>query len=217
MRSSSDVAALLANAEAILEAVEQSDIMQSSERREYPTFSSGEVQVGDVLGIGGFGIVSEVAAIKVQDSKTNTTSNSEPTNDATDPPPSASAVEQAVEEQDNESDDHHFDVITAKQKIAKRCRRFGQARYAIKRLDPQLSEMERTRGMIDMALEGSLHGVHAIAAWHCMTERCPQFSPLVFNSTIIFLLLSVKYLTVLWHPNIGKFELAAIRCNLCTA
>lgn len=178
MRPTTDVAELLANAAKMLSDVEESDIMKSSNRRKYPAFESPEVVMGEVLGVGGFGIVSEVAAIRIKEVATAARKNNDypesekDGNDTKDSKPNNGAAplsEQAVEEQDHENDEHHFDVETAKQKLAKRCRRFNKARYAIKRLDPSLSEKDRTRGMVDMALE-------------------------------------VKYLTVLWHPNIVKMR-----------
>jgi hypothetical protein len=64
-------------------------------------------------------------------------------------------------------DDSHYDVKDARFMMSKQVRRKGSARYAIKKLHSDLNDLERARGMIDMALE-------------------------------------VKYLSVLWHPNIGK-------------
>ena len=177
MRPETDATELLAKAAKILSDVEGSSIMKSSNRREYPAFESPEVVVGEVLGVGGFGIVYEVSAIQIKEVETATRKSKEyPENDSdgndtldNNASNGATPSEQAVEEQDHENDEHHFDVETAKQKLAKRCRRFNKARYAIKRLDPSLSEIDRIRGMIDMALE-------------------------------------VKYLTVLWHPNIVKMR-----------
>lgn len=181
MRPPAGVAQLLASAESILSDVEQSDIMKNTERREYPTFSSGDLKMGAVLGIGGFGIVSEVAAIEFQRHDENNkkekdaaataiADQEDSSNDNKYPVASAAPVEQALlVDQDHEHAEQHFDVETAKHKMAKECMRLGKARYAIKRLDPLLSDMERTRGMIDMALE-------------------------------------VKYLSVLWHPNIVKMR-----------
>lgn len=163
MRPPESVAGLLKNAEKILSDVEKAHVFTSLEQREYPTFDPSEVEIGDVLGVGGFGVVSEVSAIKVKVKPEEAVSG-----------PSAGVLpeegprhsDSQGEDADHDNDDH-YELNTAKEKMARRCIRYGQARYAIKKLDPMLSELDRTRGMIDMALE-------------------------------------VKYLTVLWHPNIGE-------------
>lgn len=68
------------------------------------------------------------------------------------------------------TDDSHYDIREARTVLSKQVRRGKTARYAIKLLHRDLNDLERTRGMIDMALE-------------------------------------VKYLSVLWHPNISTFDI----------
>lgn len=63
---------------------------------------------------------------------------------------------------EGEVDEGHYQVDTAKRLMSKRCFRRGHARYAIKRLDPNLSEVDRVRGMIDMAIEAKFLKV----LWH---------------------------------------------------
>jgi hypothetical protein len=65
-------------------------------------------------------------------------------------------------------DDEHYDVYTARKLMARMARRNGDARYAVKRLHRDLTDLERARGMIDLAIEA-------------------------------------KYLSVVWHPNIGPY------------
>ena len=59
------VAKLQAQAKGILEGVENAPFMTSNSKRKYPTFDHSEIDVGATLGVGGFGIVSEVTAIKI--------------------------------------------------------------------------------------------------------------------------------------------------------
>lgn len=158
MRPLDTVKKLLARAENAMEEVEKAHVMTSNNKREYPTFDAAEVKIGATLGVGGFGIVSEVASLNISVNKHETPGVFQQ---------EGAPSDSNEDDQDHDNDDH-YELDTAKEKMTRRCRRFGKARYAIKRLDPALSELERTRGMIDMALE-------------------------------------VKYLSVLWHPNIGEW------------
>jgi hypothetical protein len=56
----------------------------------------------------------------------------------------------------------HYDVREAKQVMAKRAIKGGRGRYAIKRLHNDLSELERARGMIDLAVEAK----YLSTVWH---------------------------------------------------
>lgn len=216
---------LLAQANHLLANVEESYIMQKEKTpRQYPTFSASEIVRGPLLGVGGFGIVWEVKDFKLKipkevelpapistlkgeetkkegenakteeedgenptqitdEEETSSTSETQPNEtqqQQQQPPPQ----EPSAEEDSNAcptdkimlaiaQDDSHYDVKSARYMMAKHARRKGSSRYAIKRLHSDLNDLERTRGMIDMALE-------------------------------------VKYLSVLWHPNIGTFKLPPV-------
>lgn len=140
IRPPDDVSKLLASAQKIIEDVDRAELTKSHEERQYPKFDHSEVDIGAVLGVGGFGVVSEVSAIHVHNHDDN--------------------IQQRIEQQKQNDDmeealreDNHYELDTAKQKMAHRCMRLGEARYAIKILDSQLNDLDRTRGMIDMALE----------------------------------------------------------------
>jgi hypothetical protein len=61
------------------------------------------------------------------------------------------------------SDAHiHYDVREAKEVMLKRAVKCGRGRYAIKRLHEDLSELERARGMIDLAVEAK----YLSTVWH---------------------------------------------------
>jgi hypothetical protein len=64
---------------------------------------------------------------------------------------------------DQVSDAHiHYDVREAKEVMSKRSVKCGRGRYAIKRLHNDLSELERARGMIDLAVEAK----YLSTVWH---------------------------------------------------
>ena len=158
--------------------------------RDFPKFQKDELKLGPILGMGSFSGVYEVADIEPMrnlmeladheqgngpskaveehppsgDTGDDTDNdNNNHTNDVTAPPNWASA---------EDHDDHeksHYEVQTAKEIMAQRCNRFGSARYAIKKLLPNVNEYERIRGILDLAIE-------------------------------------IKFLKVLWHPNIGTYD-----------
>ena len=64
-------------------------------------------------------------------------------------------------------DDSHYDVTNARQYMAEFVRRNGEARYAVKRLHRDLNDLERTRGMIDLAIEAKILSF----VWHPNISR----------------------------------------------
>jgi len=179
MRPVRNVASLLAAANTILSDVDQSDFLEGNARREYPTITRDEIRIGDVLGIGGFSIVSEVAAIIPRD---NTLKDND-VHEATAKQPWHKTEEEQALEDDIEPEHQHFEFDTAKKQLASRCLRSNKARYAIKRLDPMLSDIDRARGMIDMALEGIF----------CVSSSAMQVRMLVLST--LFLINSLHFLS----------------------
>jgi hypothetical protein len=115
-------------------------------RRDFPQFDASEVTVGDLLGIGGFSSVKEVSNISVDDHEKEEDSNKERN----------MADEKAeISPSDALGADHeqHYEVSTARAFMSKYCRRLGSARYAIKRLKPELDQVQRARGSLDLAIE----------------------------------------------------------------
>jgi hypothetical protein len=206
---------LLAEASHLLKEVDESEILRNGSKRLYPTFDRSEIKFGPLLGVGGFGIVFEVKDInlripsEVDVSETKPIPTTTPSTDAATATTTATASSEsnggnAVNEgsgltaqtlQNSESsqsiaittialtddlnhvaiklpsgvtaqDDAHYDVRIARKHMANMVRRNGDARYAVKRLHRDLTDLERARGMIDLAIEA-------------------------------------KYLSVMWHPNIG--------------
>jgi hypothetical protein len=204
---------LLAQASDLLKEVDESEILRNARKRLYPTFKRSEIKFGPLLGVGGFGIVFEVkdinlnipAEVEVEVSETKphptaTSSTDAPTATSTsesnrgnpdngcsgltalmlqncEEAPSSAITTIAFNDDLNHvaielpnvfttQDDAHYDVRIARKQMLQMVRRNGDARYAVKRLHRDLTDLERARGMIDLAIEA-------------------------------------KYLSVMWHPNIG--------------
>lgn len=153
---------LLARADKILKSVDDSYIIKERnfQPRPMPTFKHSEIELGRTLGAGGFGIVSEITAFDlVKEDEEAAKEDSNTGNGAVGVGISPSATEMY-------EDDSHYDISEARGLMQKRCLRRGVTRYALKRLHDDLTEVEKARGMIDLAVEA-------------------------------------KYLSVVWHPNIG--------------
>jgi serine/threonine protein kinase len=152
----------------------------------FPPLLLIEIKLGKVLGIGGFGVVREVAKIDFANKSSrpiNFTIPKETENsqgeegsltdifafekDMTDKDDQTSFI---MSFEDSMGDGLHYEVSTARETMARRCIRRGEARYAVKALMKEdLTETEYARGRIDLAIE-------------------------------------VKYLQALNHPNIVKMR-----------
>jgi hypothetical protein len=117
--------------------IEKSYIFQksSAKLREFPHFDSSEIEIGNLLGKGGFSGVKEVSTIAVKEDD-NTYSTDE-----------------GHHEDQGKDHEEHYDVCTAKNLMAKHCQRLGSARYAVKRLKSDLDEFQGARGALDLAIE----------------------------------------------------------------
>jgi hypothetical protein len=117
--------------------IEKSYIFQksSAESRDFPHFDSSEIEIGNLLGKGGFSGVKELSKITV---------NGDDITYSTD--------EDHHEDQGKDHEEH-YDVGTAKKLMAKHSQRLGSARYAVKRLKPDLDEFQEARGALDLAIE----------------------------------------------------------------
>ena len=72
----------------------------------------------------------------------------------------------AVGQQD---DDSHYKINNARRHMAENVLRNGEARFAVKRLHRDLTDLERARGMIDLAIEAKYLSV----IWHPNISTCP--------------------------------------------
>lgn len=144
---------LLKEAEELLRQVDDSFLAQK-EIRDYPTFQAVEVRVGKLLGVGGFCSVFEVEEFDIEEMAPSAAVSSPPktgisfADDAKPAQPHANEHDAARAE-----DESHYDVASARQHMKTIVKRNGDARYAIKRLHHELSDIEQARGMVDLALE----------------------------------------------------------------
>lgn len=160
-----EVQVLMSRAEAILKKTEESHVFTTTERRHFPTFTKSELEIGHILGTGGFCLVREVTKFAlIHDSSHENHDEKKSANgivaDDNDKLPDR------PKDEEHRGDDDHYEVETAREKMVQRCFCDGNARYAVKRLRRDLSPAELARGKIDLAIEA-------------------------------------KFLSVLWHPNIG--------------
>jgi serine/threonine protein kinase len=139
---------LLAKAEKILRDVDQAEIFKTYPARELPSFQRSELEFGPVLGVGGFCVVKEIRKVTLRSQTVLGKGNLKT-------PVKTTGTRKAAATGKNDAlmDDEHYDISTAREQIASRCLRDGDARYAVKFLHPELSKLEHARGIIDLALE----------------------------------------------------------------
>jgi serine/threonine protein kinase len=183
-KEQNDAKDLLERAHDILKEADESYIANNTgPRRRYPTFDVCEIQIGPLLGVGGFCQVFEIKEFRLNEleqiqeegDETNESSTLNTKDESS--APSKGATKRGDKRVDSSlmnDDDTHYDIRSARTTMARLVRRNGSARYAIKRLHEDLNEIERARGIVDLALEA-------------------------------------KYLSVLWHPNISKYRLLRMR------
>ncbi|GAX19260.1 hypothetical protein FisN_4Lu518 [Fistulifera solaris] len=173
-----DAKDLLERAHDILKEADESYIANNTgPRRRYPTIDLCEVLIGPLLGVGGFCQVFEVKQFRLNEleqikeegdetneSNTLATSISNAKDESS--TPSKGATERGDKRVDDSSlmndDETHYDIRNARTTMARLVRRDGSARYAIKKLHEDLNEIERARGIVDLALEAKYLSV----LWH---------------------------------------------------
>jgi hypothetical protein len=234
---------LLAEASHLLKEVDESEILRNARKRLYPTFERSEVKFGPLLGVGGFGIVFEVKDLNLKiptvvevsepkphptttsstDAATETTAasesngenavNGEPgltalTLQNSEETPSTAITTIAFNDDLNHiaiklpngvtaQDDAHYDVRIAREHMVHMVRRNGDARYAVKRLHRDLTDLERARGMIDLAIEAKYLSV----MWHPNIGACANHRPRQAHCTCMLHATSFSNETVLFHSS----------------
>jgi hypothetical protein len=169
--------ALMARAEKLLKAVDDSYIIKERGHhpRPMPSFKHTEIELGRTLGAGGFGIVNEITAFDLEPQPELSKDGDEEAKQEEGAEKKAEGEEEKEENKagaastatnDLYEDDSHYHIDEARDLMNKKVLRRGVTRYALKRLHDNLSEFEKARAMIDLAIEA-------------------------------------KYLSVVWHPNIG--------------
>mmetsp|Transcript_18814 Transcript_18814/g.28584 ORF Transcript_18814/g.28584 Transcript_18814/m.28584 type:complete len:274 (-) Transcript_18814:74-895(-) len=145
---------LLQKAHDILELVDQSPIFREKIFRPFPSFELNEIEKGDVLGEGAFGVVTEVRKIncntasavqKEDNGEAHSTSRVEET-------------EEAGKTLESNKSTCNDECCTETEKIrdfmSQRCLRHGEARYAVKSLmKSKLTDSDWARGRIDLSIE----------------------------------------------------------------
>ena len=137
---------LLDKAETILQQVDDAHIFSVAKKtpREFPRFDTEEIERGPLLGKGGFSGVKEVMAIQLHNHSNNNNHNNNNNNNN----------DKNHDFHDLDVDDEvHYELDTAKEHMAQKCLRAGSARYAIKKLKPELQDIDRARGALDLAIE----------------------------------------------------------------
>ena len=166
---------LLKKADEIVKAWDQAYIFQAGhhEEREFPKFGKEEITVGKRLGRGGFCDVLEVSKIVLQsknfekDVKEGTDINPAETDDHQDEP-FVVEIDLPTPTTTRDENEIHYEVTKARDYMSTHFLRQGDARYAIKRLRTDRSELEQIRAMIDLAVEIKLFSV----IWHPNIGRC---------------------------------------------
>jgi hypothetical protein len=157
---------LLASADELIAKVEDSDFFKERAiiERAYPIFDQSEIAVGPILGHGGFGVVCEIDDFELHDQTLVATAD-EDDNKLLDSEQEAIVASAASIEkhdgnnphEDDEAVHEHYEVVMARKIMASMVRRNGtDARYAIKCLRPDRTELDRVRGMIDAVIEVKL-------------------------------------------------------------
>jgi len=202
---------LLSNADKMLDLIDESFIVKERGHRvrKMPTFRPEELTLGEVLGVGGFGVVYEISKIsldpeasplakkptggdgesaKATEDQGKNGSGDGNTKEGEEKKGNGGAEDSKLKERledlrlsnvstatagsiDSSMHDNlvHYEIHKARHVMERRCVRNGVARYALKKLHTSnLSELERARGKVDLAVEA-------------------------------------KYLSVVWHPNISKW------------
>jgi serine/threonine protein kinase len=152
-----DAIKMLQRGQKLLDAVEKSDFCSTLDARKYPLFDPSELVLGPKLGLGGFGIVLEVEEIVLHLKSLAAASIESTTEDEND---------EFYDEFDPAVLDHtdFADVMQARSFMESNVRRKqvtrlhgqeveGAARYALKRLRSDLTDVLRARGAIDLAME----------------------------------------------------------------
>ena len=152
---------LLHLANANLRAWDQSYIFQDGHHveRKLPKFRDTEIELGKKLGRGAFCEVFEISNVKLLPEVQ--TEEQDVEEDSADLPAVELVRETSLTDVDGE-EEVHYKASTAREYIAKHCLHDGQARYAIKKLRSDKSEVERTQAMVDLVNEIKLLSV----IWH---------------------------------------------------
>ena len=168
---------MLGKAHVYLAAVDEAYILKERGHtlRPMPTFRPEEISLGKELGRGGFGVVCDIRKFTLDTDDPSTPPPPENPQESNEEKDTAGTDDTAISKSNHMSEineSEHYAIDKARQLMCNRVLRQGTPRYALKMLHSELSQVEKARGMIDLALEA-------------------------------------KYLSIVWHPNISKFQCQA--------
>lgn len=162
---------MLARADQYLAAVDDAYILKERGHsvRQMPTFRPEEICVGRELGRGGFGVVCEIQkfVLDAEEPERNTTETPQPSSGGEDEnetsnKPKIDGLMSKSNHYSEIADSEHYAVDKARHVMANRVLKNGTPRYALKLLHSELSQVEKARGMIDLALEAKYLSI----VWH---------------------------------------------------
>jgi len=158
---------LLEKSDKILASVDESYIIshRGHKQRLMPVFRPEEISLGKTLGSGGFGVVNEIIKFTLdpeEESEQKEYQRQKLINGTSPNHPGRVSTVISTPEELSQTNHVHYDVRQARHWMTKRCLRKGVARYALKRLHGELTDVEKARGMIDLAVEAKYLSV----VWH---------------------------------------------------
>jgi hypothetical protein len=165
---------MLAKADQYLAAVDDAFILTATNHsaRAMPTFRPQEVSLGRELGHGGFGVVFAISKFTLDEEEEEEGKTDKADVEGAETPPASTGAPSSAGQPDvsvtrsgnfSEMDDtEHYAIDKARHVMEHRVLRRGQPRYALKMLHADLSQVERARGMIDLALEAKYLSI----VWH---------------------------------------------------
>ena len=111
-----------------------------------------ELEFGKVLGVGTFGVVCEINGIELSHRDEDLWSNaSQAETETTSEGPGTTATDGLLQNS----------IAAVRELIARRCLRYGEARYAVKKLKGDLDDFDAVAGRVDLAVEVKL--LHALS------------------------------------------------------
>lgn len=162
---------MLSRADQYLAAVDEAYIVKERGHslRPMPKFRPEEISLGKELGRGGFGVVCEIKKFTLDpDDAANTPPDNE-NPQASDDPDVETGLQRTTDNAMRRSshlsdiaDSEHYAIDKARHVMEHKVLKRDSPRYALKMLHHDLSEVEKARGMIDLALEAKYLAI----VWH---------------------------------------------------
>lgn len=144
----------------LLAQIKEGYLFTASPPREFPTFVRSELELGRILGHGGFGIVREIRAIRHTEEGGHQHDHDDDNKEVSEETKERRRQFQRMASTVEDQNEKHYDVETAKQHMSTHAIRQPQskARYAMKYLksneeNESLPPLMQARGQVDLATE----------------------------------------------------------------